>query len=865
MAWDLLTINSGGTVTRYRNFTTNVVKTVATSGTADVAWDGENLLVCSATTIYKYQGLSTTILSSIVAPGTACTGITWDGENLISYDQTTNKIYVYRGFSTTIVNQFAPPATGGNTVYCLGFDLDNDYILYTVRGGNDRVYRCTTAGVQVGTFLDIASIYGAAWDEEVDDLFFTQSGTADAVSLSTGFATGPIKSTISVLNLRGCCKMTLAEKTPPLDISSTKFDIRRDPFTGTDDSIWVNREWYRIPLFSPFYITTNEVPRQESPTSVILSLADYLRREIASGDTVITVVNGGSWAAGNVLDIESEQVYVSSVNGDDLTVTRGYAGTTPAAHAELTMIYKHGESAWNEVAALPSAGEYQVNYGTDSVPYKRGMVRFNSADAGKIVVVSYWKTGSYSWAKIINDLQSALGSATGDHGDGVQTFIDLNDTPVSYTGQGGKFVKVNPGATALEFGSGSASPLTTKGDLFTRDASADARLPVGTNGKALAANSATATGLEWVSPVTVGVDPIWDTAGDLAVGTGPDTAVKLPVGTSGFILVSDSGVGSVKMAWKDPVSANIVIQSTLTTKGDLFAATAAATITRQGVGTNGQFLTADSGQAAGLAWSSQKTVATDPLWDALGDLAIGSGADTAARLAVGGNGNLLRARSAAAAGVEWSPPGWNNVAPGTVASDTTFTVTDNAENQRVFAPGRPLRFGATGHSTWYYAIVTTYAAGTVTIRGASYTTARDDEMQYGDYSMAFFVQFVVRGTWSTAVSDTVLLSKEKTSVYWALPAAFCVGVSHKVVLDDTGASQPRANLLIAANPVSNTSTGAGRTASTSWIHTTDDVYVSNYRAAYGNAIEVRTGAEGTNDNSEDLTIVGLFILEGEKN
>lgn len=46
--------------------------------------------------------------------------------------------------------------------------------------------------------------------------------------------------------------------------------------------------------------------------------------------------------------------------------------------------------------------------------------------------------------------------------------------------------------------SGSASPLTTKGDLFTFD-TGDARLPVGTNGQVLTADSAEATGLKWAA------------------------------------------------------------------------------------------------------------------------------------------------------------------------------------------------------------------------------------------------------------------------------------------------------------------------------------------------------------------------------
>jgi len=45
-------------------------------------------------------------------------------------------------------------------------------------------------------------------------------------------------------------------------------------------------------------------------------------------------------------------------------------------------------------------------------------------------------------------------------------------------------------------------------------------------------------------------------------------------------------------------------KSTLTTKGDIYAATAASTIARLGVGTNGQILTADSTAATGIKWAS---------------------------------------------------------------------------------------------------------------------------------------------------------------------------------------------------------------------------------------------------------------------
>ena len=44
-------------------------------------------------------------------------------------------------------------------------------------------------------------------------------------------------------------------------------------------------------------------------------------------------------------------------------------------------------------------------------------------------------------------------------------------------------------------------------------------------------------------------------------------------------------------------------KATLTTKGDIYAATASATLARLGVGTNGQVLTADSAEATGIKWA----------------------------------------------------------------------------------------------------------------------------------------------------------------------------------------------------------------------------------------------------------------------
>jgi hypothetical protein len=101
-----------------------------------------------------------------------------------------------------------------------------------------------------------------------------------------------------------------------------------------------------------------------------------------------------------------------------------------------------------------------------------------------------------------------------------------------------------------------ASFITAKGDILAGTASgAIDNLAVGSNGQALVANSATATGLEWTTPT--------------------DTT-KIPL-------------------------------STVTAKGDLIVATASGTVTRQAVGSDGQLLIADSTQADGLKWGDLDT------------------------------------------------------------------------------------------------------------------------------------------------------------------------------------------------------------------------------------------------------------------
>ena len=122
------------------------------------------------------------------------------------------------------------------------------------------------------------------------------------------------------------------------------------------------------------------------------------------------------------------------------------------------------------------------------------------------------------------------------------------------------------------------SAITAKGDLIAGSAVATATaLAVGTNGKFLAANSACITGLEWITGCS-----------------GTVTSVVAGTGLTGGTI---TGSGTIALD-----TACAINPSVLSAKGTLVTASAASTPSGLAVGTNGQYLAANSACADGLEW-----------------------------------------------------------------------------------------------------------------------------------------------------------------------------------------------------------------------------------------------------------------------
>lgn len=178
------------------------------------------------------------------------------------------------------------------------------------------------------------------------------------------------------------------------------------------------------------------------------------------------------------------------------------------------------------------------------------------------------------------------------------------------------------------------STLTTKGDIYAATgAGVVTRLGVsGNNGYVLTEDSSEPTGFKWAASsgggggVWGGITGVLSNQTDLQAAldlkaplasptfsgtiTTPLTANRAVVtGASGVL--SASATTDTQIGYLSTLSSNAQTQldakqarSTLTTKGDLYVATASATVARQGVGSDGQVLMSDSTQTNGVKWTT---------------------------------------------------------------------------------------------------------------------------------------------------------------------------------------------------------------------------------------------------------------------
>jgi|SanBayMetagenome_1026888.scaffolds.fasta_scaffold00833_9 hypothetical protein len=208
--------------------------------------------------------------------------------------------------------------------------------------------------------------------------------------------------------------------------------------------------------------------------------------------------------------------------------------------------------------------------------------------------------------------------------------------------------------------------------------------------------------------------------------------VDLKGGSSGQVLAKNSAT-DMDFVWVAQDDSNAIQNAIVDAKGDLIAATGDNTPARLAVGTDGQVLKANSATATGLEWATDNSGMTNPL-TTTGDTIYSSSGTTPARLGIGSTGQVL---TVAAGLPSWAAAGGTSGytllnAGGTALSGSgTVTVSGITSNDLLVYVTGAATAGTNVNMTYRFNSTATnhYAAGLRIIGASSYAASNFDQVQ----------------------------------------------------------------------------------------------------------------------------------------
>ena len=398
----------------------------------------------------------------------------------------------------------------------------------------------------------------------------------------------------------------------------------------------------------------------------------------APSKTDLRITNASLSSIATITSPTADQLFnLHNVTGNDVTVVNSNSGSTDILtgtgsnivitnDSSISLFYDSSSSRWRVIGSPSSVTGANVGTGAGNVfRDKTGQnINLKTIKAGSNVSVTDNADDITISASGESNTAANVGTGTGN------VFRDKTGVTINLkTIKAGANITVTNNADDVTIASsgGFTSPLTTKGDIHVRDATTDARLPVGSNGQFLVADSAQSTGLAWQA--------------------------TLPIANGG------TGQSSQSAAFN--------ALSPMTTKGDIIAGAASGAGTRVAIGSNDQFLIADSAQSTGVKWSSLPTSTVTSLTE-----------DTAPDILAD---MLLSYDDNAAAFKKVLPVRLHKTNVTTVTSNATLTATDEyveaSASGGAFTITLPAVSGTSGRSYVIKKISASSATLTVTIDG----------------------------------------------------------------------------------------------------------------------------------------------------
>jgi hypothetical protein len=282
-----------------------------------------------------------------------------------------------------------------------------------------------------------------------------------------------------------------------------------------------------------------------SGNSGLDDLTDVTITAAASGD--ILRHNGTAWVDAVGTDhFDAAGAAASAQSAAEATA----AGALSSHEADTTSV--HGIA---DTSALLDSSDIGVSVQGYSAVLAATTASFTTADESKLDGIEAGATADMSAAEILAALITVDGAGSGLDAD----LLDGNSSAAFATAghnHTGTYQPLDAQLTDV------AGITPAKGSVVISDASNLKALAVGTDGQVLTADSAQSNGLKWAAAAggDVATDAIFDAKGDLAVGTGADTAAKLTVGSSGQVAMVNSNA-LTGLSYASPLGARVFLST----------------------------------------------------------------------------------------------------------------------------------------------------------------------------------------------------------------------------------------------------------------------------------------------------------------
>ena len=241
--------------------------------------------------------------------------------------------------------------------------------------------------------------------------------------------------------------------------------------------------------------------------------------------------------------------------------------------------------------------------------------------------------------------------------------------------------------------------------------------------------------------------------------------------------------------WPVPTSSDLVKNGATAIEG-LGDAIDASLLDLKG-GTSGQVLAKASGTDMDFSWVTDATGIPATIFDAKGDIIAATAADTASRLAVGTNGQVLTADSTAATGLAWATPsaGASGINPN-LCINGAFII-----NQRSYVSAASLASGAYGLDRWKASTASTSLTFTANLNNTEVTISSG-----GSIEQIVERQNVPAGTytlsWSGTATGRVYNTGATPPSYAASPVTFTADGLANVEIEFTASGGTRTLSLV---------------------------------------------------------------------